>query len=141
MAAAYWNVNERNKQLAVVGGAVAVIVLVKLDGRGGGMIYCSNVGDARAVLCLGSPADVAESEPTADSADPAERRKLDASGLALRLSRDFKPFDDDEYERIVNLGGFISLRDGGDWPCRYATHDTLPKTAWSRRCQPAARLM
>ena len=55
MAAAYWNVNERCKKLGVLGGAVAVAVLIHLDSRGGGHVYCSNVGDARAVLCLGQP--------------------------------------------------------------------------------------
>ena len=46
-----------------------------------------NAGDSRAVLC---------------------RR-----GEAERLTRDFKALDDDEYDRIVALGGYVSLRDGG----------------------------
>lgn len=72
MAKAYAAVNARLVSLQVVGGAVAVFILLRLDEDGaGGTLYTSNVGDARAVLCL------------------------DETGV--RLSRDFKPFDDDEY--------------------------------------------
>jgi len=92
MAQAFWQLNERCKARQVVGGAVAVVVFLKVDAAGGGVLYCSNVGDARAVLCQCAKGG----RPT-----------------AVRLSRDFKPFDDDEYERIVSLGGFVTLRDGG----------------------------
>ena len=94
MAEAYLSCNERYKQLGVIGGAVAVAAVLRLDPTGedgagarGGDIYCANVGDARAVLCR--------------------------DGKGVRLSRDFKPFDEDEYDRVVALGGFVSLRDGG----------------------------
>jgi serine/threonine protein phosphatase PrpC len=59
-----------------------------LDDEGrSGSLFTANVGDARAVLCH--------------------------DGEGVRLSRDFKPFDPDEYERVVQLGGYVSLRDGG----------------------------
>ena len=63
-------------------------MLLKLDSSGrGGTLYCANVGDALAVLCRNCK--------------------------GIRLSRDFKPFDDDEYDRIVAADGWVSLRDGG----------------------------
>ena len=46
-----------------------------------------------------------------DERRPPIKPTVDA--VAVRLSRDFKPFDEDEYQRIVGLGGFVSLRDGG----------------------------
>ena len=88
MTRAYLALNAELGARQVIGGAVAVTILLSIDESGvSGSLFCSNVGDSRAVLCKG--------------------------GGALRLSRDFKPFDDDEYERIVELGGFVSLRDGG----------------------------
>ena len=70
-----------------VGGAVAVALLLQLKGPRTGVLHCANVGDARAVLCR--------------------------DGQALRVSRDFKPLDDDEYARVRDLGGWVSLRSGG----------------------------
>ena len=97
------------KPKLVVGGAVAVALLLDFKDDGGrANVHCANVGDARAVLCRAQ--------------------------VGVRLSRDFKPFDDDEcprilgpgrrrfssyvvrhrrYDRIQSLGGFVSLRDGG----------------------------
>ncbi len=73
--------------LRVLGGAVVVLLLLRILNPTSAVLYCANAGDSRAVLCR-------------------DRR-------AVRLSRDHKPFDPDEYERIQALGGFISLRDGG----------------------------
>jgi len=87
MQRAYLAINERLKPMQVVGGAVVVALLLQLTGPASAVLHCANVGDSRAVLCR--------------------------SGSGVRLSRDFKPFDQDEYERITALGGFISLRDGG----------------------------
>jgi len=75
------------RPIGAIGGAVAVAILLKLDRPGGGTLYCANVGDARAVLCR--------------------------NAKGVRISRDFKPFDDDEYNRIFAAGGWVSLRDGG----------------------------
>jgi len=178
MAKAYADLNERNQAKPVVGGAVAVAVLLKIEGGGDGgasgcscRLYCSNVGDARAVLARSvsgsgssvstpagdgdgatSGADGGETpSPRLGSASPMASGDAAAIGSsstanatgapsdtttttittttitttittcalaeagvrAVRISRDFKPFDDDEYDRIVSLGGFVSLRDGG----------------------------
>ena len=72
MSRAYLAINERMKPKRVVGGAVAVAILLDFKSEGGrAVVHCANVGDARAVLCR--------------------------EHGGVRLSRDFKPFDDDEY--------------------------------------------
>jgi serine/threonine protein phosphatase PrpC len=50
----------------------------------GGWVWCANAGDSRALLCR--------------------------DGRAVELSRDHKPDRDDEAQRIVNAGGFVSFR-------------------------------
>ena len=87
MERAFLAVNEHMLPLRVLGGAVVVLLLLRILNPTSAVLYCANAGDSRAVLCR-------------------DRR-------AVRLSRDHKPFDLDEYERIQALGGFISLRDGG----------------------------
>ena len=87
MSRTYLDINRRMLEIEVVGGATAVVVLLQFAGDGRATLYSANVGDARGVL--------------------SER------GAATRFSRDFKPFDADEYARIQGLGGFVSLRDGG----------------------------
>lgn len=89
MQRAFLQVNDRMlaRPSLPVGGAVAVALLLQLTGPRTGVLHCANVGDARAVLVR--------------------------DGQALRISRDFKPTDDDEYARVRDLGGWVSLRSGG----------------------------
>eukprot|EP00927_Polykrikos_kofoidii_P016775 TRINITY_DN1760_c0_g1_i1.p1 TRINITY_DN1760_c0_g1~~TRINITY_DN1760_c0_g1_i1.p1 ORF type:complete len:714 (-),score=140.90 TRINITY_DN1760_c0_g1_i1:139-2280(-) len=60
-------------------GCAAVSVIVV-----GGMVYCANVGDSRAILSR--------------------------EGRAIQLSLDHKPDREDEERRIVAAGGFVSYR-------------------------------
>ena len=62
-----------------------MFILLAVNDYGTGML-CANVGDARVVLCR---------------------------AVARCASPETSPFDDDEYERVVRLGGFVSLKDGG----------------------------
>mmetsp|Transcript_4138 Transcript_4138/g.9260 ORF Transcript_4138/g.9260 Transcript_4138/m.9260 type:complete len:330 (+) Transcript_4138:216-1205(+) len=62
-------------------GSTAVVCIISLDSDGVRTIVTANVGDSRAVLCR--------------------------NGVAVDLSRDHKPNDEDEMERIEKLGGSV----------------------------------
>lgn len=62
-------------------GSTAVVCIISLDSDGERTVVTANVGDSRAVLCR--------------------------NGLAVDLSKDHKPIDEDEVERIENLGGSV----------------------------------
>ena len=62
-------------------GSTAVVCIISLDSDGERTIVTANVGDSRAVLCR--------------------------NGVAVDLSRDHKPNDEDEMERIEKLGGSV----------------------------------
>ena len=72
--------NEATGQLTIVdrSGSCAIVVLIV-----GEICYTANVGDSRAVLVSGGGKDV------------------------VALSRDHKPSDVDEYNRIIKAGGQI----------------------------------
>ena len=100
MQQAFLNVDRRFRERTVIGGSVAVALLLKLHSAERGTLHVSNVGDARAVLPRG--------------------------GKALRLSRDFKPFD------VSNAVETAANTPPPPFPSRAAAGATIVRPPWRR---------
>ncbi len=81
-------------------GSTAVTVLLMGD-----RLVCANVGDSRAIMAsYKSPRDIKNVQLPPEFASLPENEKI---WLALPLSRDHKPDDEEEYKRIMDANGRV----------------------------------
>jgi serine/threonine protein phosphatase PrpC len=100
---AFWKTNDdiqhRSFNISFSGSTAVTVLLI------GNKLVCANVGDSRAILAsYKNPKSIQNIQLPPEFADLGDNEKI---WLALPLSRDHKPDDEEEYKRIIDSNGRV----------------------------------
>ncbi len=123
------DIRQRSFNVSFSGSTAVTVFLI------GNKLVCANVGDSRAILAsYKNPQDIKGITLPPEFASLDSKEKI---WLALPLSRDHKPDDEEEYKRIIQSNGrvepFKEQTGESVGPCRvWLKEENIPGLAMSR---------